>query len=241
MFVAALGAATVSAWIYVCRTTYEAMATPGADGFCVHNGEPWSTFELSGTLAMWLLMMVTMMVPVVLPWAVALARHHRSTPVARGTVAFFLGGYVIVWLAFGIGVTALQWALARAGLATLVIDNAALYGLLLILVGAYQWTPLKDSCLTKCESPFVFFLSRWRDGRRGALAMGAHHGLHCLGCCWLLMLFMVLVGAMSFPWMVGITLYMLCEMYLPNVRWLSRAAGGVLVAAGLGSMVSAFF
>ena len=50
---------------------------------------------------------------------------------------------------------------------------------------------------------------------------------------------MVFVGAMSFPWMVGFTLFMLMEMYVPELRWSSRVAGAMLIVAGIASVAIA--
>src|SRR5215211_5142242 len=66
-----------------------------------------------------------------------------------------------------------------------------LYGSLLIIAGAYQFTPLKRICIGYCESPMSFFMRRWRDGASGAFKMGVYHGIYCLGCCWAYFLLMV--------------------------------------------------
>ena len=50
---------------------------------------------------------------------------------------------------------------------------------------------------------------------------------------------MVFVGAMSFPWMVGFTLFMLMEMYVPELRWSSRVAGAMMIVAGIASVAIA--
>ena len=54
-----------------------------------------------------------------------------------------------------------------------------LYGALLVLAGAYQFTPLKRICIGYCESPMSFFMRRWRDGTSGAVNMGLYHGIYC--------------------------------------------------------------
>jgi len=247
---ALLAALTVITWVYVCLEFFDGMSAPPAAtaGLHQHHAAHWSPLTLWGTLAMWMIMMVAMMVPVVFPWIMALARLDRSAapgmgPGARNpvTAAAFLAGYFTAWLAFAVCATVLQWSLSVAGLLSpsLILENGVVRGAVFVLVGAYQWSPLKNSCLTHCESPFTFFLSRWRDGNWGALVMGAHHGLYCIGCCWLVMLGMVVVGAMSFPWMVGFTLFILLEMYVSELRWVTRAAGAVLILAGVASVALA--
>lgn len=228
---AALVIPTVVAWTAICLTAYEGASGSGMDSHGSHS----PPFAVRETLAMWLVMLVAMMVPVMLPWVRAFARMERGV-----AAPFFAAGYAAVWLLFAMLATALQWGLSATGVLTpsLLTGNTVVRGVALVLVGAYQWSPLKDSCLTHCESPATFFLARWRDGRRGAFAMGAQHGLYCVGCCWPLMLFMVGIGAMSVTWMAGVTLYTLSEMYVPELRRLSRAAGGALILAGLVSLAS---
>ena len=59
---------------------------------------------------------------------------------------------------------------------------------------SYELTPLKDVCLGKCRSPLGFLLGSWRDGRSGALRMGAKNGAWCVGCCWALMASLFALG-----------------------------------------------
>ena len=64
----------------------------------------------------------------------------------------------------------------------------------LLVAAVYELTPLKDVCLGKCRSPLGFLLGAWRDGRAGALQMGAKHGGWCVGCCWALMASLFALG-----------------------------------------------
>ncbi len=50
----------------------------------------------------------------------------------------------------------------------------------LILAGVYQWTPLKESCLSHCRSPLLFIqqYGGFRREPHGALALGFRHGLY---------------------------------------------------------------
>ena len=232
---------TVTAWIYVCLEAFGAGPSPMAGA---HHAAHSASLVIWGTLTMWMVMMVAMMVPAVFPWVFTLARLERGSSPGTGnrmTAPAFLAGYFTAWLLFAVSATTLQWYLSKASLLSpsLIIENDLVRGVTFMILGAYQWSPLKDSCLTHCQSPFTFFLSRWRDGWSGAFVMGAHHGLYCVGCCWLVMAGMVVVGAMSFPWMVGFTLFMLMEMYVPELRWSSRVAGAMLIVAGIASVAIA--
>jgi len=102
----------------------------------------------------------------------------------------------------------------------------------LLLAGFYQFSRLKDLCLTPCRSPMMFFLARWRDGPGGALYLGLRHGMHCVGCCWALMALMLLAGAMNIGWMAALTAVMLIEKTFSAGRAIGRAVGLVLVLCG---------
>lgn len=206
--------------------------------FCGHPpGAAWSVAEFGGSFAMWLGMIVAMMAPTVLPWVVALARQDgaRNGAGRPMRLALFLLGYLAVWSGFGLLATLLQWGLAAGGIlsAAQLIEHRGAAGVAFVLVGLYQWTPLKGACLRHCQSPVTFLLARWRDGAWGAVSMGGQHGLHCIGCCWPLMTLMLLTGAMSLVWMAGVGAFVLMEMYVPRLRGLSRLAGAALVGMGV--------
>ena len=83
-------------------------------------------------------------------------------------------------------------------------------------------------------------MTDWREGARGALAMGLKSGQYCLGCCWLLMGVLVATGEMNIFWMPVIAIYVLVEKVVPAGAWLRRAAGLALVCAGVWLVVGGF-
>jgi predicted metal-binding membrane protein len=103
---------------------------------------------------------------------------------------------------------------------------------LLIAAGIYQFLPFKQACLRHCQSPLAFLLNHWRDGRMGALWMGAVHGRYCLGCCWVLMLLMFAGGVMSIGAMAALAAFILLERLLPAGFWASAVPGLLLLATG---------
>ncbi|HCU89895.1 MAG TPA: metal-binding protein, partial [Gammaproteobacteria bacterium] len=103
---------------------------------------------------------------------------------------------------------------------------------ILMLAGAYQLTPMKEACLSRCRSPIGFFLANWRAGRLGAIRMGLQHGLFCIGCCWMLMLLMFVGGAMSVVTMALLSMFILAERVLPSGPWVSWMPGIALIAWG---------
>ena len=197
-------------------------------------------------LALWGVMTAAMMLPVVAPWLVAVYRLEGSGAVTAWadvpraalrvpTVTLgFASGYGAAWAAFASSAAALQISLGAFGVATpLRGSGGAWAGIPLILVGAYQFTGIKDRCLSKCRSPMGYLLSHWRPGSRGGVVMGFGHGLHCLGCCWALMLLALVVGHMHLGWMALLTAIMIMETALPGGEKVVRPVGAVLVLAGL--------
>jgi predicted metal-binding membrane protein len=67
--------------------------------------------------------------------------------------------------------------------------------------------------------------------------MGAEHGLFCVGCCWMLMLLPFAAGVMDLRWMAAITVLLLLEKAPPGGEWVSRIAGLVLTATGVGVLL----
>jgi predicted metal-binding membrane protein len=62
--------------------------------------------------------------------------------------------------------------------------------------------------------------------------MGLHHGAYCVGCCWMLMVLLFVLGVMNLPWVAVLTVVVLAEKVLPGGMWLGRILGGLLVIWG---------
>jgi predicted metal-binding membrane protein len=193
-------------------------------------------------LGVWVAMVAAMMFPAVAPMILMYARvtaNRRASGKTWAPTSLFVAGYVLLWTA--IGVVAFALATAGEGLAgrvDLVAENASRIGALLIVVaGAYQFSALKDRCLTQCRSPLAFLAQHWRDGGRGALTMGVHHGLHCAGCCWALMAMLFPLGMMNVAALGAVTAFLYAEKALPGGNVLRYAAGVGLLAYGLCALV----
>jgi predicted metal-binding membrane protein len=104
----------------------------------------------------------------------------------------------------------------------------------IVTAAIYQLTPAKQACLVKCRSPFMFLAERWRDGRLGALKLGAAHGAWCVGCCWALMAALFAVGVMSLGWMAVIAGFIAIEKLLPWPRVSRYGVAVALLVLGLG-------
>jgi predicted metal-binding membrane protein len=115
----------------------------------------------------------------------------------------------------------------------MVSNNPLLGGTLLIGAGVFQFTPFKHACLKHCRSPIGFFMTEWREGTRGAFLMGVHHGIFCVGCCWLLMALLFVAGVMNLLWVATIAAYVLVEKIAPAGDRVGQAIGVCMILAGL--------
>jgi len=182
-------------------------------------------------LLMWAVMMVAMMYPSSAP---LVSMYHRTLD-GRGRderllrVGAFLGSYTLLWTAVGVVPLAANYAVPVSRVAS----SGIFIGVTLLLLAAYQLSPYKERCLDHCRTPLGFLLTHSRPGVRGAARMGLDHGTYCLGCCWALFAFMIVVGTMNLVWMAAITLVLSIER---TVSWgdrLARAVGVVASVAGV--------
>ena len=102
-----------------------------------------------------------------------------------------------------------------------------------VVVGFFQVSLLKQMCLRYCCSLFGFLFGHWRAGWRGGLALGLAHACYCLGCCWALMVVLVVAGAMGLPWVLVIACVVAAEKLVRGGEWIARASGVALVLLGL--------
>ena len=161
-------------------------------------------------------------------------------------IILFVGSYLAVWAFTGITLL-IAWSVPMnyifMGMNSSLLSKEQLdlvFGILLIISGLYQFSPLKTKCLGYCESPMSFFMRRWRSGTIGAAKMGTYHGLYCLGCCWPYFLLMIALGWMNLFWMALFAAVIFGEkIWLRGGIWVARSAGisfmivGVLAILGL--------
>jgi len=244
--IASLTAVTALAWVYLLVLANAMVSMGKPSGWHVFMDlmpmGRWGLLEFALGFAMWALMMVGMMIPSAAPMIVLYSRvarraHAQDRPLASTTA--FAAGYLLTWSAFSLAAAALQCVLVDMTLVTETMTSASrlLAGIVLIAAGLYQWTPLKDTCLAHCRSPFLFLSQHWRPGRSGALRMGIEHGAYCVGCCWALMGVLFAVGIMNLLWIAAIAAFVLIEKAAPFGIWSRRVAGALLVAWGAGILV----
>jgi predicted metal-binding membrane protein len=184
-------------------------------------------------LATWVVMMAAMMFPAIAPMVLTYARiqrgkRERGLPVTVGATISFVAGYLVSWTVAGLGFYGVLVGARAVDLGGITWDQTGRYlaGGVIVAAGLYQFTPLKQTCLTKCRDPFQFLLTSWRSGRTGALRMGIEHGLWCVGCCWALMAALFALGMMSVGWMAFIAALIAIEKLLP---WRLPANRGIAI------------
>ena len=192
---------------------------------------------------MWAAMVLAMMLPSAGPMVLTYA-EIADTAARKGehVVSPFIltAGYVVVWLGFAAIAAVVQITLARTALLddSMAITNGALAGALFIAAGLYQFSSLKQACLTQCQRPFPFFFANWTTKTRGVFELGLRQGLHCLGCCWAMMLLMFAVGAMNVVWLAALGIVMTIEK-MTTTRHFSHVLGAIFVLSGVTLVIRA--
>lgn len=169
---------------------------------------------VAGFVFAWTLMMVAMMLPSASP--LVLLYRRASTPSAT---AALVAGYLFVWGAVGLA----AWALHLVAM-----DVPA--ALVFLAAGVYQLTPIKSACLRRCRTPADFLVERWRPS---AFVLGMDHGAWCLGCCWALMVVLVVAGMMGLAWVVALAALVAVEKLAPFGDIAAKLAGAGFIVLGV--------
>jgi predicted metal-binding membrane protein len=195
---------------------------------------PWTALgSLAWFLGVWVVMMAAMMFPSVAPTVALYSRLMKErSPLSPW---LFVSGYLLTWAVAGLGAYMVGFAATKALGETLMWDHAgrAIAGATLLVAAVYELTPLKDVCLGKCRSPLGSLLGSWREGRVGAVRMGARNGGWCVGCCWALMASLFAVGVMSVSWMAVVAGIIAVQKTLPWRRVVMFGTAGILSLLGI--------
>ena len=178
---------------------------------------------------MWSLMSAAMMAPTALPAFATYEELGSSTSVRFAPLVM---GYTVVWLGYSAIAAVVQIALYQLGL----IDgfgqslSTLLTAALLIVAGAYQFSPIKEACLSKCRMPMTFFMQHFDEG---PWRNGIRLGLVCLGCCWALMALAFVGGVMNLAFMGIATILMILEKMPDLGKYLTKPLGVILITSGI--------
>ena len=247
--VAALVVLTALAWGYLIWLS-QAMSTTGTSlpdmsGMDMSAAvtpmlRAWTAGDFAFIFMMWAIMMVGMMTPSATPMILIYARVARQA-IQEGkpfaATGWFVTGYLLNWAVFSFVAAIAQGALEHFAWLTpaMAAANTRIGGVVLIVAGIYQFTPLKNNCLSRCQSPFAFIQANGgiRRGRRDSIQLGMRHGMYCIGCCWAMMTLLFVGGVMNILWIAVIAIFVLIEKAVPAGAAIARVAGAGLVVAGI--------
>lgn len=230
---------SILAWLYTIYL-YRQMEVMDMDAlfFAMPMTPKWAATDFILMFVMWLVMMIAMMTPSVAPLILLFAkvnrqRREQQSPFVKTSYMFI--GYFVVWAGFSLLATLLQWLLQQLSWLNpdMIITNKILGSVILVTAGIFQFTSLKHTCLNFCKSPLDFIVRYWKEGKKGAVIMGIRNGAYCVGCCWVLMVLLFVSGVMNILWVALIALFVLIEKVSPKSKWISYAAGGLLILYGL--------
>jgi predicted metal-binding membrane protein len=211
----------VPAWVLTVAQARDMGVEPGTMGLA-----------LPLFLLLWVTMMAAMMLPSMAPVALTWVRGigRRSSGWSRaGRTVEFLGGYLLVWTAFGLLAYA---ALNLTG--DLVSDHPAvgrwIGSIAFLVAGLYQLGPLKNVCLRHCRDPMgqLVRYSGFRQPVRD-LRVGLHHGAYCVGCCAGLMVVLIPLGVMNVAAMAGLAIVIFVEKLWSRGPLLAGVVGVVFL------------
>jgi predicted metal-binding membrane protein len=216
-------------------------------------GQSW-LHAAASFLGMWVVMMVAMMLPSLVPM---LSRYREAVGgIAEAHLdrltAMVGAGYFFVWTVFGVlafplgdtlAAIEMQWpALAR------LVPIAV--GALVVMAGALQFTTWKSHHLSCCRAaPSAArrdqSASDSDSGRTipadaaTAWRHGLRLGIHCSQCCIHLMTILLVLGVMDLRAMAVVATAISLERLAPAGERVARAIGAIIVVAGLVLLVQA--
>jgi predicted metal-binding membrane protein len=198
-------------------------------------GQTWPGAAAS-FLGMWVVMMVAMMLPSLVPMLWRYRQAVGSTGETRlGLLTVLVGvGYFFVWTVFGMAAFPLGVALAAVEMQQPGLARAVpiAVGATVLIAGALQFSTWKARHLACCRelpgrgctlSPDAG--TAWRHG----LLLG----LHCTRCCAGLITILLVIGVMDVRAMAVVAAAITVERLAPAGEPIARAIGAVGIGAGL--------
>jgi predicted metal-binding membrane protein len=244
---AALFAASTAVTIAWCRSMAAMHDMPMPGGWSMSMmwmrmpGQTWPGVA-TAFLGMWLVMMVAMMLPVLVPmlWRYRLTNAATNHAHGGGLTAVVGAAYFFVWTLFGaiaflIGaiLTSLEMQLPMLARA---VPGAI--GAIMLIAGILQFSAWKLHHLACCRG-MPARCAPLRADARLAWRHGLRMGLHCVHCCFGLTTLLLVVGVMDLRAMALVTAAISAERLAPGGVRAAQFIGAVLVAAGLFLIVHA--
>jgi predicted metal-binding membrane protein len=198
-------------------------------------GQTWSGAAAS-FLGMWVVMMVAMMLPSLVPmlWRYRQAVGRTGAGRLSRLTVLVGAGYFFVWTVLGMAAFPLGVALTTIEMQLPALARAVpiAIGALVLTAGSLQFTAWKMRHLAccreapgRCRTPPADAGTAWRHGLR--------LGLHCGHCCFGPMAILLSLGMMDLRVMAVVTAAITLERLAPAGERVARAIGAVVVVAGL--------
>jgi glycerate kinase/predicted metal-binding membrane protein len=232
---AAIFVASAAATIAWCASMSAMPAMPMPGGWRMSMawmrmpGQTWAGAGAS-FLGMWVVMMVAMMLPSLVP---------RLRGCARGGRAALAGaGYFLVWSALGLVVFPVGVALAGAAMRWPALARAAplAFGLIIVTAGCLQLSRWKARQLACCRGGPGCGTLPARPG--ASWRYGVELGLRCVSCCAGPTAVLLVTGVMDLRAMAVVTAAITLERLAPAGQRAARAIGAVAIAVGLAVLAS---
>jgi len=197
-------------------------------------GQTWIN-ATAAFMGMWLVMMVAMMLPSLMPMLLSYRRALRTHDQARQALlsALVAAGYFLVWATLGSVAYPLGVGLAAAEMSwpTCARCVPVATGIVLVLAGCVQLTAWKARQLACCRGPSI--APGAPPDARKAWQHGIRLGIHCASCCSGLMMALLALGVMDLRIMIAIAFGITVERFAPMPARVARLTGACLIAAGL--------
>jgi predicted metal-binding membrane protein len=204
------------------------------------SGQTWLDAAAS-FLGMWVVMMVAMMLPSLIPMLRRYRQAIGRTNVTRlGPLTAIVGvGYFFVWTLAGMAVFPLGAAFAEVEMRQPALSRAVpiAVGVVVLIAGALQFSAWKARHLADCReasTPARADVSGTMSADvRTAWQHGLHLGLHCSLCCAGPMAVLLVMGVMDLRVMAIVAAAITAERLAPAGERVARVIGVVALGAGL--------
>jgi predicted metal-binding membrane protein len=204
-------------------------------------GHTWSAAAAS-FLGMWMVMMVAMMLPTLMPrlWGYRQSIVRTDPACASRLTVLMATGYFCVWAVIGMATYLLGVLITGLEMHQPLLARAVpcVTGFAVLIIGVIQLTAWKARQLECCRARTA---SANAASAHAACAWrhGVQLGFQCSRCCANLMTIPLLIGIMDAGAMAAVGAAIIIERFAPAHRAMARIIGGLVIAAGLGLIVRA--
>jgi predicted metal-binding membrane protein len=203
-------------------------------------GQTWPGVA-AAFVGMWIVMMVAMMLPSLVPvlWRYREAVGRTGETRTSLLITLVGAGYFFVWAVLGITAFPLGVALTALSMRQPGLSQAVPLGIgaVVLVAGALQFTAWKTrqlACCREASAPTTL-----PPSAGSAWWHGVRFGLQCGPCCANLMAILLVVGVMDLQAMAVVTAAITLERLAPSGERVARAIGVIVVGGGLVLIVRA--